>query len=271
MDKRIIFITGSGGGLGLELVIRLARMGHKVYAGSRNVDKLKKFLMRNKYECNNLKVIKLDVAKENSVKNSINSILKQEGKIDILVNNASYGLVGAVENLETNQIRDVLNVNLLGPVRCIKYTLPIMRRYNGGVIVNISSVSGIVASPFLGAYCASKFGLEGLTESLLAELRKYNIRVVLVEPGMFKSNFIKNSKIKNDLKNNPYFYDVKNYLNSIKNLCRTKKVQNDNEVADFIINNVIFAKGKEFRFQTDEWSKKVVGSKLKSNFLILKG
>lgn len=263
MDKKVIVITGCSSGLGFELAIKLAKLGHSVYAGSRKANKLEKKLEKRKYIRDNLKVIKLDVAKERTVKNSFNKILSQEGRVDILINNAGYGLVGAIENLRVSQIKDVLNINLIGYIRCIKSVLPTMRKNGSGIIINISSVSGVVASSFLGAYCASKFGLEGLIESLKIELYKYNIRVVLVEPGLLNSSFIKNSKIENNPINNPYFCDVNKYINSIKSLDKTKKVQDAGDLASFIINQVIFTKKKGLRFQTNNWSKKIVYSKLK--------
>ena len=269
-EKKIILISGSSSGLGLAMAIKLSNMGHCVYAGTRNANKLKKIFKKDGLTADNLKVVSLDVVSDKSVNSLVNKILKREGRIDVLINNAGYGIVGALENIKTSQIQDVLDVNLIGVARCIRSVLPSMRKRRDGNIINISSVSGIIGSPFLAAYCASKAGLEGLTESLVLETMKYNIKISLVEPGLFKSNFIKNSEIENSKLNNAYFEDVDHYVNSINELYKTEKVQEVKEVADSIIKNIIFSNHNDIRFQTNKWSRKMVRAKLGSNSVIIK-
>lgn len=269
-EKKVILISGSSNGLGLELAIKLSKLGHYVYAGTRDSSKLKKIFKKYGLMLGNLKAVSLNVASDRSVSSSVSKILRREGRIDILINNAGYGIVGALENTKISHIRNILDVNLIGPARCIKSVLPSMRKKKEGSIINISSVSGVIGSPFLAAYCASKAGLEGLTESIALEIIKYNIKVSLVEPGLFKSNFIKNSKIENNESNNAYFEDVNQYVDSIKELYGTKKVQKVEEVADLIIKDVIFSNNNIIRFQTNKWSKKIVCAKLISNSSIIK-
>lgn len=270
MDKKTILITGSGSGLGFELAIGLAALGHVVFAGTRRPDRLKKRLREYGWVGQNLNIVSLDVASDRSVGRSIEKILKQVGKLDMLINNAGYGVVGATENVSSGRFGDILDINLLGPARCIRRVLPAMRKRKSGTIINIGSVSGVVASPFLGAYCATKAGLGGLTESLAMELKKYGIRVALVEPGLFGSDFVENSTIENARKDNPYFKEVNDYIGSIKRLDGTDKIQSGREVADEIIKNVIFTKSERFRFQTNAWSEKIVRAKLKHNSLVSK-
>lgn len=266
MTKKIILITGAGSGLGNQLAIQLAESGHIVYAGTRNIDKSKKGLFGVGCRLDNLKIIKLDIAKDDSVKNAIKQILSHEYRIDILINNAGYGIVGAMENISIKKMQDLLNINLFGAIRCIQKVLPSMRKNNIGCIVNISSVSGVVASPFLGVYSASKFALEGLTESLSLELFKYNIRVVLVEPGLLKSKFLKNSVIINPGKSNVYFKDVFNYIKLMKAVVETEKGQDLAGAAEMVL-DIIFSDKSELRYQTNKWSKKIVRSKLRSNII----
>lgn len=270
MEKKVILISGSSSGLGLELAIKLSKLGHHVYAGTRDVSGLRKIFKKSGLSRNNLKAIDLNVVSDKSVNNSVNGILRQEGRIDILINNAGYGIVGALENTKISQLRSILDVNLIGPARCIKSVLSSMRNKKEGSIINISSVSGVIGSPFLAAYCASKAGLEGMVESLALEMIKYNIKIVLVEPGLFKSSFIKNSKIENNNSNNAYFKDVNYYVNSINELYGTKKVQEVGEVADLIIKDVIFSDNNDIRFQTNKWSKKMICAKLSNNSVLIK-
>jgi len=209
---------------------------------------------------------KLEVNKDDSVEKAVKKILVHEGRIDVLINNAGYGIVGALENISVKMMQELMNINLFGSIRCIQKVLPNMRMKGGSSIVNISSVSGVVASPFLGAYCSSKFALEGLTESLSLELAKYNIRVILIEPGLIKSEFFKNSTVVNSAKNNAYFKDVSAYVKFIKNLIETEKAQDPIETANAIL-SIIFSNKPGLRKQTNQWSKKIVSTKLKNEII----
>ena len=136
-----------------------------------------------------LNIAQLDVTKETSVKDAIKSISAQATRIDILVNNAGYGLVGAFEDLQMEEIKDQFETNLFGLIRTTQAVLPIMRKQNSGIIVNISSGAGRFG--FLGgsAYVSTKFALEGLSESMSYELEPFGIKVILIEPGFVKTNF----------------------------------------------------------------------------------
>ena len=139
-----------------------------------------------------IKVIELDVNDDKSVEKAIKQITKNENRIDILVNNAGFGLIGAAEDLSSDEIYDQFNTNVFGVYRTLRNVIPVMRNQREGMIINISSVNGFVATPYSSAYIASKFAIEGLTQSLRLELRNFGIKVTAVEPGAINTNIIKN-------------------------------------------------------------------------------
>ena len=142
-----------------------------------------------------MKLIKLDVTDDSSVNDAVEKIVSEKGRINVLVNNAGYALFGAFEDLSIDEMKAQFETNFFGVVRVTQHVLPIMRtKYNGnGVIVNVSSVNGHVAFPVISAYVATKFALEGLSESIAYELEPFRIKVILIEPGAIGSSFMKGS------------------------------------------------------------------------------
>jgi len=268
--KLVIMITGTGSGLGRELSVQLAINGHDVFACSRDPSKIKAFLEKQNLFLTNLIPLKMDLAKAVSVKATCDYILKKMGKIDVLINNAGYGLIGPIESLSVPQLKRLFAVNFFGAVLCIQNVLPQMRKQKSGLIVNISSVSGIIGSPLLGGYCASKFALEGLSECLAMELEKYNIKVMVIEPGLLKSNFIEDIEIGNRLKivHNPYFIETQRRIKSILELVNSRKAEKLVKVAKIIV-QAIEKNQKVFRIQTGSWAKEVVARKLKEPVLLI--
>ena len=137
----------------------------------------------------------LDVTDEDSVQRGIQSIVSREGRLDIVVNNAGFGLAGPVEFTSEEEARRQFDVNFFGVLRVCRAALPIMRRQGGGCIVNIGSIGGLIAIPYQSIYSASKFALEGLTEALRYEANAFGIRVVLIEPGDHRTEFTRNRQI----------------------------------------------------------------------------
>ncbi len=186
MDKKVVLITGCSSGMGRITALFLANRGFKVYAGSRDPDKLREL------ECNNLVPIELDITNITSVENALQNI----EQIDVLVNNAGYGLVGSVEEVSEEQMMAQFNVNVFGVFRVCKVAIPKMRK-NGGVIINISSFLGKIGLPLLTFYNSSKYALEGITDSLRHELKPFNIRVHSILPGFFDTNFARDNLVTN--------------------------------------------------------------------------
>ena len=192
-SEKVAIVTGSSSGIGLETATHLAKNGFKTYVTMRNLDKAQNIL--GEFKKNNLpiKVIRLDVTDDASVHEAIQEVIKKEGRIDLLVNNAGYALFGAAEDLGIDEVQKQFDTNFYGIIRTIKEVLPTMRNQKSGTIVNISSAIGFGGMPLMSAYAATKFAMEGYTESLKAEVIEFGINVVLVEPGVIKTDVVNTS------------------------------------------------------------------------------
>jgi len=186
-NEKVALVTGSSRGIGFVTSITLARNGFLTYASMRNLDKEKEIRLVVDKEKIPLKTIQLDVTDSNSVDNAIKSIMDQSGRIDVLVNNAGYGLVGAFEELSMEEIKQQYETNLFGVMRVTQAVLPIMRKQKSGIIVNMSSGAGRFGYPNGSAYVSTKFALEGLSESVAYEVEPFGIKIVLVEPGFVRT------------------------------------------------------------------------------------
>jgi NAD(P)-dependent dehydrogenase (short-subunit alcohol dehydrogenase family) len=222
-ESKVALVTGSSSGIGFETALLLARSGFYTYASMRNLEKSKNITEIVNKEKLPLQIVKLDVNDDESVKEAIDKIVKEKNRIDVLVNNAGYGLFGSVEDMTIQEIKAQFETNFFGVVRATQQVLPIMRTGNkGGAIVNISSVGGVMSVPFLSAYNSTKFALEGLSESLSYELEPFGIRVVIIEPGFIRTNIMNSSILANNSldANSPYFsftQKVANHFNSMVN------------------------------------------------------
>lgn len=192
---KVALVTGSSSGIGYETSILLARNHFTTYASMRNLKKSDDLLKIISNEKIPLKVIQLDVDDDNSVTNAVKTIVEENSRKDILVNNAGFDMFGPLEDLTIDEIKAQFETNFFGLIRATKAVIPTMRKQQSGTIVNISSLGGRIGlMPFLTAYHASKFAVEGFTESLRQELAEFNIDVILIEPGAIRSSFIDNSK-----------------------------------------------------------------------------
>ena len=180
--QKVAIVTGSSSGIGYATSLMLARKGFYTYASARNIDKSANLQLIADAERLPLKLIKLDVTDDSSVNDAVEKIVSEKGRINVLVNNAGYALFGAFEDLSIDEMKAQFETNFFGVVRVTQHVLPIMRtKYNGdGVIVNVSSVNGHVAFPVISAYVATKFALEGLSESIAYELEPFRIKVILI-------------------------------------------------------------------------------------------
>lgn len=193
MTKKIALVTGTSTGLGVEISLGLAKNDYRVYATMRNLKKKDLLESKIREEILDIKILELDVQKQESVQSAIDLILKDEGKIDLLVNNAGAGMVKTTEHVKDEEVEWMFDVNLKGVIRCTRAVLPYMRENKSGHVINISSVGGLVGQPFNEIYCAAKFGLEGYTESLASYVTpSFNIHFTCVEPGGIKSEFANN-------------------------------------------------------------------------------
>ena len=192
---KVAIVTGSSSGIGFETSLLLARNGFFTYATMRNPDKSSKIDELKQKEKLPLDVLKLDVTDNKSVDEAIGKVTNEQGRIDVLVNNAGYTLIGPLEEVSIQEFKEQFETNVFGVIRVSQSVLPIMRKQRHGTIVNISSIAGRIGFPLTPAYVSSKFALEGLSESMAYELEQFGIKVILIESGVIKTNFDKNLKI----------------------------------------------------------------------------
>lgn len=188
-EGMVAVVTGSSGGIGYEIVLALARNGFTTFATIRNLGKAGQIESVASKQKLPIHVVQLDVTDDASVQNAIQEVMEKAGRIDVVVNNAAYGLTGAFEDLSIEEIKTEYETNFYGVIRVTQAILPIMRKQGSGRIVNISSGAGRFGYPGGSAYVSTKFALEGLSESMAYELEPFGIKVVLVEPGVIKTNF----------------------------------------------------------------------------------
>ncbi len=184
--EKVWLITGSSTGFGRELAAEALEQGYRVVATARRAEVLQDLVEKFPETA---RAVKLDVTKPAEVRAAIAEAVKQFGRVDVLVNNAGYGLIGAIEEVTDAQFRHQFETNVFGAVDVMKAVLPQMRKQNSGHILNLSSVGGFVSFPSAGYYAASKFALEAFSESLAAEAAHHGIKVTIVEPGAFRTDF----------------------------------------------------------------------------------
>jgi NAD(P)-dependent dehydrogenase (short-subunit alcohol dehydrogenase family) len=187
--SKVVLITGASSGMGRVTATYLAENGYRVYAGTREANPTAKE--------ENITPIYIDVTKVESIKSAVNSIIANEGKIDVLVNNAGYGLLATIEEGTDEEIFNQFDVNVFGLIKTTREVLPYMREEKSGVIINISSFLGKMGLPLLAHYNASKYAVEGIVDSLRFEVAPFGIRVHSIQSGLFGTNFVKNGLVAN--------------------------------------------------------------------------
>ena len=193
--QKVVFITGISSGFGKCTAEYLAQKGYMIYGTSRKEVEVD----------SRINVLKADITDVDSVKAAVETVIRKEGRIDVLINNAGMGISGPIETALTDDIRLQMRTNFMGAVNVIQAVLPAMREQQSGTIINISSIGGLMGLPFQGFYSASKFAIEGMSEALRMELKPFHIKVVVIRPGDFITSFTSNRKIDGNLnENNPY-------------------------------------------------------------------
>ncbi|MFL6623129.1 MAG: SDR family oxidoreductase [Sulfurifustis sp.] len=191
-DKDVWFVTGAGRGMGVDIVKAALAAGHAVVATGRNTKAVTEAIG----EADQLLVVKLDVTVPEDAKAAVNAAVERFGRIDVLVNNAGNFYAGFFEELPPEDFRAQVETNLFGPINVTRAVLPSMRARRRGLIVTISSIAGFAGQPFVSAYAAAKFGVEGWMESLTPEIAPFGIRTMIVEPGYFRTELLTNESTK---------------------------------------------------------------------------
>lgn len=183
MSPKVCLVTGASSGIGHATALELLHAGHTVYGVARRVEKMAALRRVRGHP------LAMDVTKEADLERVVRTVIEEQGRIDVLVNNAGIGLHGSVEEAPIDQARNVFEVNVFGPARLTQLVLPQMRSQGAGTIVNVSSIGGEIALPLGAWYYASKHALEALTDTLRQEVKRFGIEVVLIQPGIIKTEF----------------------------------------------------------------------------------
>ncbi|HEY8401180.1 MAG TPA: SDR family oxidoreductase [Cytophagaceae bacterium] len=192
--SKVIIVTGASSGLGNVIADYLAGKGHIVYGTSRSI----------KEEGQKFKALRMDVCNSESVQEAVDKVLKEQGKIDVVINNAGIGIAGAAEHLQLEDVQRVFDTNVLGVLRVCQAVLPSMRERRGGKIINISSIGSELGLPYRGGYSASKAALDRLTEAMRVELKPFGIQLCLVQPGGVATDINKNRVMTPMPEDSPY-------------------------------------------------------------------
>ena len=181
--NKVILITGASSGIGKNTALSLIKEGHVVYGAARRLEMMQDIIQAGGH------AIKMDILKERNIDEVVNQIVEEQNRIDVLINNAGYGLWGAVETISIAEAKRQFDVNIFGLAYLTKKIIPLMRKQKSGKIVNMSSMGGKVYTPFGAWYHATKYALEGWSDCLRMELKNFGIDVILIEPGIIKTEF----------------------------------------------------------------------------------
>ena len=236
-DKKTVLVTGCSSGIGYATCLVFARNNFATYGSVRDLSKAERIQEITNKEKLPLKIIRLDVNEDESIRIAIQKIISDSGGIDILINNAGYGMFGPIEEISIKEIKEQFETNFFGTIRLIKAIVPIMRKQRNGTIVNISSMVGRFGVPLNAAYVSSKFALEGLSESISFELEEFGIKVILVEPGVIQTDFFHNLKIEGNDTKSPYFKLMDKRIAFLKGSMKNS-VSSSDQVANIILHAV---------------------------------
>ena len=232
--EKVALVTGSSSGIGFETSLALARNGFHTFATMRDLGKDEKIKQIIEKEDLSIEILELDVDNEESVNRVIKTISEKKGRIDVLVNNAGYGMWGTVEDVSIDEFKKQFETNFFSIIRLIQKVAPIMRKQSSGNIVNISSVAGRIGFPVSPAYISSKFALEGLSESLRFELMPFGINVIIIEPGVIKTNFFDSMKLSEKSQQDSTYKEITNkVISGVKMMAEMGT--HPKEVADVVI------------------------------------
>jgi len=245
MPVKVILVAGASSGIGKACAEYLQQRGHWVYRASRSTqDKPELFQLS------------LDVNDDESADSVVQQIVKKEGRLDVVLNCAGFGIVGAVEDTSIAEAKAQFETNFFGVVRMCRAALPLMRKQGSGLIINISSIAGLVSLPFQGFYSASKFALEGLSEALAMEVAPFGVRVVLVEPGDFRTEFTANRKPTRESMNNSDYQE--RYDKALAVFEREEAHGDDPAAVARLVSRIIDSRSPRLRYSVGPTGERIV-------------
>ncbi|KTD11020.1 oxidoreductase with NAD(P)-binding Rossmann-fold domain protein [Legionella gratiana] len=237
MMEKIILITGCSSGIGFDAAFALKKRGHRVVGSCRKIEDVEKLLNIG------FEAVQLDVSDSSSIQSAFDKVLAiTNGRLDVLINNAGYGQAGALEDITRDVLRAQFETNVFGLVELTNLAIPVMRKQGNGRIINISSILGVISMPFRGAYNASKYAVEGVSDTLRLELQPSGIDVITVEPGPIESRFRDNcvdNSLNNIEKQNSYF--SKQYVRMLEAFKQKKSTSIFTKQPDAVIKKLVHA------------------------------
>jgi len=252
----IALITGTNSGVGLATAVELARAGHTVVATMRNMSKGKALEAAAVEAGVHVQAEALDVTDATAIKQVVANVIAEHGTIDVLVNNAGASYIGTLEQITDDDLAWMMNVNFTGVARLTREVLPHMRNNGGGRVITVTSVGGVVGQPFNDAYCAAKFAVEGLMQSLHPVAAQHGVKISVVEPGAIATEFINNAgeSVAERMNNvDAYTPQVQAYVKHITEAFAPGSAQTPQDIAD-VIASVVAEDEPKFRYQTGERS-----------------
>lgn len=258
----VVLITGTSTGVGLHTAIAFARAGYVTIATMRDTSKKKALLAEAKTAGVKVKVEKLDVQKKKSIEACVEKVIRKHGGIDVLVNNAGAGFLGALEQTTDADLERTMGINFFGVWRMTKAVFPHMRERGSGRIVSVTSVGGLIGQPFNDAYCAAKFAVEGMMEAFAPLARRLGVQVSLIEPGPINTEFVNSVRASSDLSSfvAPYDEIVAKYMGATTGVF-AQYGQTGADIAEVILEAATTEK-PHFRYITSDFARQLVAPKV---------
>jgi len=263
LNKKTVLITGSSSGMGFSTVLKFARDGYVTYASTRKLDSpaIQEFESIAKKENLSITPIYLDLVDHKSIEEAVVKIIKETGRIDVLINNAGYGYLSAVEDIDATRFSRQFETNVGGVLKTIQTVIPYMRNQGKGLIINISSIMGFSTAPLNAPYSSSKYALECISETLALEVKPFGINVVIVQPGGFHTKFLENAVHQEYKQTSPY---LKLYLRKDAKKSAGTENKDPSIVADLLL-KISKSDNPKLRYMI---GKEVLIKKLLHTFLI---
>ena len=256
--KKVVMITGTSTGLGVAVAVQAAQAGHTVYATMRNLDKSATLRDAAQSAGVTLNILALDVQRNATITAAVDQVIAEQGRIDVLVNNAGMGFARSLEQAEESDITQVMDVNFTGTARCIKAVMPHMRKARTGHVINITSVGGLVGQPFNEIYCAAKFAVEGLTEAMASYITpSFGIAFTAIEPGGITSEFantvLKQIAESGGMRDDEYTPVLQKYIGAAQSRLGGDVYQTPEQVAAVVMREMA-RQTPAIRVRTSDWA-----------------
>lgn len=256
-DKKTALVTGASSGMGKVIARRLIQDGYQVYAAARSVEKMNDLAQLG------VRPLRMDISRDEDILAAVDTIVSQTDGVDVLVNNAGFGLYGPVEEIDIDEARYQFEVNVFGAARLTQLLLPTMRARRSGYIINITSIGGKIYTPLGAWYHATKHALEGWSDCLRLEVAEFGIKVVIVEPGLIETGFgdVVSGNIVKRSANGPYVRLVEKVAKSVKNAYGNGKGSDPKVIAD-VVARAVKSPHPRTRYAAGKYARMLIGMRV---------